>query len=150
MNPRKLIHWSFLFLGDAAALALVTIAGFYRHGEINSGSGRMLATFIPLVVGWALINPWLGASNLALAGRWQQLWRPLLAMLLAAPFAAWLRGLWLSEAIPVIFVPVIGAFSALGILIWRSIWYLLNRKGEKVAPVSASETVSSQGDTTHG
>jgi hypothetical protein len=126
-----------LILGDAVVFGLVTIAGFTRHGELGGlgGAGwRLLTTFLPLCVAWGLIAPWLGAFDPSRAVQPRQLWRPLLAMALAAPMVGWLRGLWLNEAIPPVFVLVIGAFSALGIILWRSLWLLLRPRQAKQVP----------------
>ena len=117
-------------LGDVVVFGLVTIAGFTRHGELGSPGGagvRMLTTFLPLCAAWGLIAPWLGVFDFSRVVQPWQLWRPLLAMALAAPMVGWLRGLWLNEAIPPVFVLVIGAFSALGIILWRALWILLLR-----------------------
>ena len=117
----------YLILGDAAVFALVTVIGFLRHGELVGSGLRVLTTFLPLCIAWGVAAPWLGAFDLSFSAQVRSLWRPVLAMLLAAPLAGWLRGLWLGEDIPTIFVLVIGAFSALGILIWRSLWLALIR-----------------------
>ena len=55
----------------------------------------------------------------------RQLWRPFWAMVLAAPLASWLRGVWLNAPIMPIFVLVLGGFSALGILAWRAVYALI-------------------------
>lgn len=123
MQSRKTAHLFPLVLGDAVIFALVTLIGFASHDEMNSGFVRMLATFLPLCAAWAMVAPWLGVYNRVNTSSWRQLWRPVLAMLLAAPMAGWLRGAWLAEAIPPIFILVIGTFTSLGILIWRvSFW----------------------------
>ena len=50
-----------LILGDGVALALITVVGFASHGETElSYAPRMLTTFIPLLLGWFLVAPWLG------------------------------------------------------------------------------------------
>jgi Protein of unknown function (DUF3054) len=122
-----------LILGDVVVFGLVTVAGFTSHGELGSlgslGSAglRVLTTFLPLCAAWGLVAPWLGAFDLPRAAQPRQLWRPLLAMTLAAPMVGWLRGVWLNQAIPPVFVLVVGAFSALGILLWRSLWLWLLR-----------------------
>jgi len=116
-----------LILGDVFLFGLVTVVGFSRHGELVGAGLRLLTTFLPLCAAWSLMAPWLGVFDLSRVGQPGQLWRPLLAMVLAAPMAGWLRGLWLGEAIPPVFVLVIGAFSALGILLWRGLWILLLR-----------------------
>ncbi len=136
-----------LVLGDAAIFALVTVIGFANHSELNSGILRMMATFLPLCAAWALIGPWLHVFDLADTFQWHRLWRPFLAMLLAAPMAAWLRGMWLGETIPPIFVLVIGAFSGLGILLWRSIWWTIFRTWVNTAK---NPELRSQGEIHHG
>jgi hypothetical protein len=117
-----------LLLGDALTLALTTIFGFAFHDELGTSSTRMLATFIPLLAAWLLIAPHLGAFDLRQMGELGQLWRPFWAMILAAPMAAWLRGVWLDAAIMPIFVVVLGGISALALLLWRVIFYLIGGK----------------------
>ncbi len=111
-----------LILGDFVVFAVITVTGFSRHGELSGAGLRLFTTFLPLCLAWGLVAPWLGIFDLSRSARASQLWRPLLAMILAAPLASWLRGAWLNESIPPVFVLVIGAFSALGILIWHALW----------------------------
>ena len=81
-----------LVAGDILALAVVTVIGFASHGETEiSLVPRMLTTLIPLVVSWFLLTPWLGLFNSQITSNPKQLWRPPLAMLLAAPMTAVLR-----------------------------------------------------------
>jgi hypothetical protein len=81
-----------LILGDILALAIITIIGFATHGETDlSFLPRMLTTFIPLVVGWFLVAPWLRLFDVQITSSPKQLWRLPLAMLLAAPMTAILR-----------------------------------------------------------
>ena len=78
--------------GDILALGIITVIGFASHGETEvSFIPRMFTTFIPLVVSWFLIAPWLGTFNPQITTTLKQLWRPPLAMLLAAPMASFLR-----------------------------------------------------------
>lgn len=124
INRRILI----LILGDLLVLSLVTVFGFASHGEISSGGIRMLTTFLPLIISWFLVAPFLGAYDIQLSAKFRQLWRPFYAMVLAAPFAAFLRGVMLGNA-PVlpVFVVVLGGVSALAILVWRVIYFLFAR-----------------------
>jgi len=124
INRRMLI----LVLGDLLDLALVTVFGFASHGEISSSGARMLTTFLPLIISWFLVAPFLGAYDIRRSGEFRQLWRPFYAMVLAAPFAAFLRGVMLGNA-PVlpVFVVVLGGVSALAILAWRVIYFLFAR-----------------------
>lgn len=116
-----------LLVGDVLTLALVTLFGFATHGTMTTAGGRMLTTFVPLLVAWLLVAPHLGAFNGALVGDWRQLWRPFWAMVLAAPLAAFLRGAWLNSPILPVFVVVLGGVSALGLLAWRGLYALVIR-----------------------
>jgi ABC-type xylose transport system permease subunit len=120
-NQQRLI----LICGDVAVFALVTIFGFSSHHTLGTAGGRMLATFIPLVVGWALIAPFLGVYDLQRVVDWRQLWRPFWAMVLAGPMVGWLRGVWLGQVILPIFVVVLGGISALALLAWRTLFWLV-------------------------
>ena len=118
-----------LVLGDIIALAIITVIGFATHGETDlSFLPRMLTTFIPLLVSWFLIAPWLGLFNVQITSAPKQLWRPLLAMLLAAPMAAVLRAGMLNTVALPLFVLILGGSAALGMLIWRGLYSVLGRK----------------------
>jgi hypothetical protein len=118
----------FLLVGDVLTLGMVTVFGFATHGTFDTAGLRMLSTFIPLVIAWLLVAPHLDAFNLQIIKDYRNLWRPFWAMVIAAPMAAWLRGAWLNAPILPIFVIVLGGFSALGLLVWRSIYFLIGRK----------------------
>ena len=114
-----------LIAGDILALAIITVIGFASHGETDlSFLPRMFTTFIPLVISWFLIAPWLGLFNAQITSDPKQLWRPPLAMLLAAPMTAVLRATMLNAVALPLFTIILGGSAALGMLIWRSVWYL--------------------------
>lgn len=118
----------FLILGDLLAIAVVTILGFATHGEADlSFLPRMLAAFLPLTLSWFVLAPWFGLFQPAVTSNPRQLWRTVFAMLFAAPLAAVLRGLWLNAPIIPVFAVVLASTSALGILLWRGIYFLLSR-----------------------
>ena len=118
-----------LILGDVLALALITGIGFATHRELGTAPfSRILATFLPLAFGWFLIAPWLGLFEAGVAAAPRQLWRPPLAMLFAAPLAAFLRGAFLNSVILPVFVAVLGVSAALVMLAWRGLWLLRNRR----------------------
>ena len=123
-NKRQLI----LICGDVVVFCLVTLFGFSRHQSLGTAGARMLTTFIPLIVGWGLIAPFLGVYDLARVADWRQLWRPFWAMVLAGPMVGWLRGVWLGQVILPIFVVVLGGISALAILAWRAIFWLVTSR----------------------
>lgn len=130
MEKRKVPHWVILLIGDTLTLALITLFGFASHGTMETAGPRMLTTFIPLLVAWLLVAPYLGVFQDGLTRNWKDLWRPFWAMVLAAPLAAWIRGAWLNAPILPIFVVVLGGISALGLLAWRTLyWIWRNRTG---------------------
>lgn len=116
---------STLITGDVIVLAVITIIGFASHGETGiSLVPRMLTTFIPLVVSWFLIAPWLGLFNTQIISEPKQFWRPLLAMLLAAPMTSILRATMLNTVALPLFTLILGSSAAIGLLLWRGVWYL--------------------------
>ncbi|MGZ9221734.1 MAG: DUF3054 domain-containing protein [Anaerolineales bacterium] len=118
-----------LIIGDILAIGLLTIIGFATHGETDlSFLPRMAATFFPLVIGWFLLAPRLGLFQDEVIYNARQLWRPALTALFAAPLAAVLRGFMLNAPIIPIFAIVLGAASGLGMVVWRALYFLLNRK----------------------
>lgn len=117
-----------LIAGDIIMLAIVTIFGFASHGTAGTAGARMLTTFIPLLVAWFLIAPFLHVYNIENALDGRQLWRPVWAAMLAAPMAAWMRGLILNSPILPVFVVILGGVSMVAILIWRALfWLVANR-----------------------
>ncbi len=121
-----------LIAGDIITLAIVTIIGFASHGTADTAGTRMLTTFIPLVAAWLLIAPHLKVYDREIAIEGRQLWRPLWAMVLAAPMAAWLRGLILNSPILPIFVFILGGVSVVAILIWRGFYWLITTKLKRI------------------
>jgi hypothetical protein len=116
-----------LILGDMLAIAIVTVIGFATHGETGlSFLPRMATTFFPLTIAWFLVAPWLGLFNSQVIADRRLLWRPALAMILAAPIATILRAAMLNSAALPLFTLILGSTSALGITLWRMIhgWFL--------------------------
>ena len=114
-----------LILGDLITLIVVTAFGFATHGTLATAGARMLTTFIPMLIAWTAAAPLLGVYDPQRAKDLRQIWRPFWAAVLAAPLAAWLRGIWLNQPIIPIFVLVLGGVSAAGILIWRLLYALI-------------------------
>jgi hypothetical protein len=113
---------SIIFIGDTLALLITTLIGFVTHGEGNlSFLPRFLAAFIPLFIAWFLLAPWFGLFQPEVTSNPKQLWRPVLAMIFAAPLAVVFRGLILNAPIIPIFAIVFGATSAFGMALWRGI-----------------------------
>jgi hypothetical protein len=121
-SRQKSLKLTWLIAGDLLTLLLVTIFGFASHESLETGGTRMLTTFIPLLAAWFMVAPFIGVYQLKWATSLNNLWRPFWAMVLAAPMAAWIRGVWLGTPVIPIFVLVLGGVSALGILAWRLIF----------------------------
>jgi len=118
-----------LYAGDALSIAALTLIGFAIHGEMNiSFLPRMGAAFVPLVISWFLLAPWFGLFQQETISNLQQLWRPALAMIFAAPLAAVLRGFILHTPVLPVFAAVLAGTSALGMVIWRVLYLLWNRR----------------------
>jgi hypothetical protein len=115
--------------GDIITLALVTLAGFATHNELGTAGFRVLTTFIPLSFAWILVAPHLRVYDPGYFNQPAQLWRPFWAMVLAAPLAGWLRGVWLNAPVQPVFVLVLGGISSLALLAWRSIYWLFFARG---------------------
>ena len=118
-----------LIFGDVLAIFIITIIGFATHREAElSFLPRMAAVFFPLVIAWFLLAPFVGLFQHEINSNPSQLWRPVLAMIFAAPLAAVLRGFFLNAPILPIFAAVLSATSALGMLVWRGFWYWISKR----------------------
>ncbi len=126
MENRRLFT---LLAGDIVTIALVTVIGFARHNELGSAGWRMMTTFVPLLAAWLLVAPVMGVFDAQRSSDPKQLWRAVYSGLLAAPFFAWMRAVWLSTPIEPVFVTVMGAVTALGILIWRFLFWRFLARG---------------------
>lgn len=118
-----------LILGDVLAILAVSIVGYLTHyAGKEPFSLRWLSTFLPFCLGWFLLAPWFGLFSPGTADQPARAWwRAALAAWLIAPFAAWLRGLWLNAAIVPVFVTVLGPSAALGLALWRWVFARLAR-----------------------
>ena len=126
MNGRNTL---ILVLGDILVIAITTLIGFASHGETDlSFLPRMLAAFLPLTFAWFLLAPWFGLFQPEIISNIKKLWRVAPAMIFAAPLAGVFRGLILQADIVPIFIIVLGATSAFGMVIWRGLYFVLYRK----------------------
>jgi hypothetical protein len=117
-----------LLFGDLIVLALVTMAGFATHQELDTAGLYMLTTYLPLSIAWLLISPHLHVYDPREVTNYRHLWRPFWAMVLAAPMAGWLRGMMLERVILPEFVLILGGISALVILAWRFLYLLVYQR----------------------
>ncbi len=124
MNSKRL-----LVLGDVLAIAILTVIGFATHGEAETSYlSRMGTTFFPVLISWFLITPWFGLFEEQVITNPKNLWRVVVAVLFAAPFAVVLRAVLLNSAVLPLFVLILGGSNAIGMLIWRWIYILLTRR----------------------
>lgn len=112
-----------LIVVDTLILLAITLYGFIQH-ESSMGGGRWLTTFLPMGAAWAAAAIPIGLYQADIARLPSQIWRVLLAAILAGPLAALLRGLWLGGVVIPIFALILIGFSAGGVGLWRLIWAL--------------------------
>ena len=124
-----------LILGDVLALLIVTLTGFATHGETGlSFLPRLAAAFIPLATAWFLLAARFGLFTPTQPPPNSRIWGrcPVgtvgVAMLFAAPLAVVLRGLILNAPIIPIFAAVLSVTSALGMMVWRTLYFVFSRK----------------------
>jgi hypothetical protein len=118
-----------LYTGDALSIAALTLIGFATHGEASmSFLPRMGALFAPLVISWFLLAPWFGLFQEETIANPRELWRPALAMVFAVPLATVLRGWLLNAPVLPIFAVILAGTSALGMVIWRGVYFAWNRR----------------------
>lgn len=123
-----------LILGDILTIAIVTVIGFATHGEVGAGLpspyilSRMAALFFPLGIAWFALAPFLGLFQDQIVRDARQLWRPAWAGLFAAPLALVPRGFILNAPIIPLFAAILASTFALGMVVWRAIYFLLIRK----------------------
>ncbi|HKI54280.1 MAG TPA: DUF3054 domain-containing protein [Anaerolineales bacterium] len=117
-----------LYIGDVLAILIVTVIGFVTHNEADLAFlARMLAAFVPLIIAWFLLAPLSRLFQKEITSNPKQLWRPPFVMLFSGSLAVVLRGLILNAPIIPIFAVVFSATSAFGILVWRGVYFFLNR-----------------------
>jgi hypothetical protein len=118
-----------LILGDILAIAILTVIGFARHGELDFlHVSRMGTTFFPMLISWFLAATWVDLFDERVISNPQLFWRIFLAMLFAAPLAVVLRAALLHSAAQPFFVLMLGGTNALGMLVWRGVFFLVARK----------------------
>jgi hypothetical protein len=113
-----------LLVDDAAVIFIVTIFGIRFHQTDTFLFSRLPYTMLPFLVAWIFFAANLRLYDPTTSTKWKQLWRVPVAVALAAPVGAALRSLWLNSQVVPIFLVVVGAAIAVGILISRSLFIL--------------------------
>lgn len=127
MNAKNHELSNIIIFGDFVTILLVTLVGFANHNS-QFDIRRILANWLPLCLAWSMAAPILGLWNPKQLPFQKTWWRIIWAAILSVPLAVVIRGFILNTPTIGIFVLVMVAFSALGLLIWRLIWQLLSRK----------------------
>ena len=123
-----------LILGDILAIAIITIIGFVSHDEFDFPNiSRMGTTFFPLLLSWFIAATWLDLFDERIISNPQLFWRILVAMVLAAPLAAILRAALLHSVAQPLFTLILGGSTALILLVWRGIFFLVASNTENKA-----------------
>ena len=89
---------------------------------------RMAASFLPVVIGWFMLAPWLGLFDDAVVTAPKNLLRIPLAMLFVTPLAVILRAAWLNSAGLPIFALALGGANTIGMLIWRGLYTVIVKR----------------------
>jgi hypothetical protein len=118
-----------IILGDLLALAVTTLIGFVTHGETDlSLLPRFTAIYFPLSIFWFFFAHFLQLFQPEITFSLNQLWRVPLAMLFAVPLAVVARSVILQTEIVPVFMLALGGTSAIGMMIWRGIYFFANHK----------------------
>jgi len=112
-----------LLVGDIIVFILVTVIGFSTHGTLGTAGLRILAIFVPFLLAWFAVGPLMGVYRFELVQNPTWLWLPAWATLIASPLAILLRAVILNVPILPLFVLIMGGVSAVGMLIWRGLFY---------------------------
>ncbi|HSM23255.1 MAG TPA: DUF3054 domain-containing protein [Anaerolineaceae bacterium] len=127
MEPKTNQISSSLMIGDFATFLIVTTLGFANHNS-QFDLTRILANWIPLCLAWSMAAPLLGLWKPAQPSLISSWWRIIWAIVLSVPLAVVIRGFILNTPTIGIFVLVMIGTSTLGLLIWRLIWFLIQKK----------------------
>lgn len=121
-----------LIIGDIISLAILTVIGFATHGETDTSYlPRLAAVFLPMVVGWFILIPWMGLFDEQIIANPKNLWRIILVMLFLAPLAATVRAAILGAAMLPLFPLILGSSNAIGMVVWRWLYIFIARRVAK-------------------
>ena len=111
-----------LIAGDVVAIFLTIAIGFRNHETLNIFFQRFAFTFMPWTFSWLLVAPKFKLLDDPAQKLATQIKKIIIAMLIVSPLAAILRAAWLGSTALPLFALIMGASSALGIIIWRIIY----------------------------
>ena len=114
---RPLLTWA--IIGDVVVLIGMTVFGFLTHSTLDE-TCRLFVTTLGVLIAWAVVSPWFDTFSEATLTRPASVWKVALAWTIAAPFAAFLRGLILGVGISATFVLVLIATNGPILVLWRA------------------------------
>lgn len=121
-----------LLIGDTLVIMLVTLYGGVTHGTLQSDQNTLIVTGFAWWAGWVLLMPFVGYLGEGSYREFNQLWRPLLGMILASPISGFIRGVILNKAIFPLFVIAFGGIASISLFLWRFVFaYGLWRKSRE-------------------
>jgi hypothetical protein len=106
-------------IGDVVVLIGMTVFGFLTHSTLNE-TWRLLVTILGVLIAWGLVAPWFDTLSEGTLRRPSAVWKVALAWTIAAPFAAFLRGLVLGVGISATFVLVLIGTNGPVLVLWRA------------------------------
>ena len=113
---RPLLIWA--IIGDLVVLVGMTVFGFLTHSTTDE-TWRLLVTTLGVLIAWGLVAPWFDTLSERTLRRPSAVWKVALAWTIAAPFAAFLRGLVLGVGISATFVLVLIGTNGPVLVLWR-------------------------------
>ncbi len=111
-----------LIVGDTLTLLITVAIGFQSHETLSIFLQRFAFTFFPWTLAWIFVAPRFGLFEIPQLKLGKQSVQVVLAMLLVSPLAVVLRAAWLGSAALPLFALIMGASSALALIVWRTIF----------------------------
>jgi hypothetical protein len=114
-----------LLIGDAVMIHVLIVLGFRFHSISETAGSRLFLNWLSFSFAWLMVASAMRLYDPRWSGRRGELWRAFPAAGLAAPLGALLRAPLLGTAIPTLFVLVMAAVTASGLILWRSLYVFL-------------------------
>jgi hypothetical protein len=114
-----------LLIDDTSVILIITLLGINLHQTDPSMFSRLPFTFLPMLLSWVFFALTLQLYDTLTASAWSQLWRVPLSAALTGAVGSTIRSFWLGTPLVPIFILVMGAALATGLLISRSIFILI-------------------------
>ncbi len=114
---------TWLALGDALTLLLVTLSGFASHNELQAAFiGRMLLSWIPFTLAWWLLTARMGLLDPSAKMSWRLTFDLGVAALYAAALGMLVRAWRLGGVLIPLFALVMAGVAWPALWLWRWLW----------------------------